>query len=68
MLWNYKKSQNVGVGRYWAKQVSNICLLRQSQTKYLEENGVIQSNWTRKEWFGILIFVFFNCYLQSLSF
>ena len=39
----------------------------QSWTKYLEQNGVNQKNWTGKKTFGIYFCVFFNCYLQSLS-
>ena len=39
----------------------------QSQTKYLEQNGVIQQKRTGKEKFGIRFCVFINCYWQSLS-
>ena len=39
-----------------------MCLLRQSQTKYLKQNRGIWSNWTGKKKFGIYFRVFFNCY------
>ena len=42
----------------WAELGPKICLLGQSQTKYLEQNGVIQQNWTGKEKFGIFLRVF----------
>ena len=42
-------------------------LILQPWTRYLEQNGVIQYIWTRKERFGICSCMFFNCYLQSPS-
>ena len=39
----------------------------QSWTKYLEQNGIIQLNWTGEEKFDICFCMFFNCYWQSLS-
>ena len=42
------------------------CSLRQSRTKYLEQNAEILWSWTGKEKFGIYFCVVFNCYCQSL--
>ena len=42
IFWNYKACQKIGVGGNCVLLEPNIFLLRQSRTKYLEQNGVVQ--------------------------
>ena len=57
----------------WAKLRPKLCLLRQSWTKYLEQNREIELNWTGKTGQGkkslistYLIRLVFDCYYQGL--
>ena len=42
MPWNYKKCQKIYFKGNWAEIRPKICFLRQSRTKDLEQNGVLQ--------------------------
>ena len=67
MFRSFKKFRKLKFEGDWVKLLPKMYLLRQSRTKYLEQNRKIQQNWTGQEKFYIYIYVFFNYFCQSLN-